>query len=128
MAGVATKAPTITTQLPAWYDAVETVNNVPFLFVAVDNAEHDQLRTIAQSLQNKQPGFYFVISSQGNKSMFLTTVSKEYTSQVNLKEFSSMLKDNHGLRGGGSPTSLQGGGGIFGADLKASIKTWLTKL
>lgn len=113
------------TELAQWEQQVTDVNGLPFLFLALENFAHDDIKEISRRLMQKKPGFYFVISSTNGKSVFLCSLGKQFANRVNLKEFSTMLKDEHGLRGGGSPTALQGGGGKFDAKLEASIVDWL---
>ena len=44
---------------------------------------------------------------------------------MSLKQFATWLKDNFGLRGGGSETNLQGGGAHIDPKLEAAIAQWL---
>ncbi len=115
----------LTAQLPAWKKEISDVNNVPFLFIKLDDAPHDMLRDIAQKLQSKKPGLYFLISGANGKSFFLTSLASQFSDTVNLKKFGAWLKDTHGLRGGGSATMLQGGGGKIDASLRDAIVQWL---
>lgn len=114
-------------QLPNWFNQVETIKKIPTHVLLLKDFEHDELKEIINALQQKQPGFYFVASESNAKSIFLTSLHTQLSDAINLKEFSSWLKDTHGLRGGGSKNSLQGGGGKFDANLKAEILNWLKK-
>lgn len=114
-------------QLPMWEQQVTKINNMPFLFIALKQFESEQLREIANTLAQKQPGFYFVVSSLDDRSLFLAHLSEQFATHVNLKKFAAWLKDEHGLRGGGVKNTIQGGGAKFDANLGDRIKEWLTK-
>ena len=99
--------------LPQWQKEIQKVKDVPFLFLHLKGAAHDELRDIASLLQSKSPGIYMLISSEDNRSMFFVSVADQFADRVNLKKFGSYLKDELGLRGGGARGTLQGGGGKF---------------
>jgi len=88
------------TQLPQWATQAETVNSMPALVLALKDYGADELKEIANSLQQKQPGFYFVISATDDKSNFVITLDPKFASSLDLKNFGSWLKDTLGLRGG----------------------------
>lgn len=108
-----------------WLEQVETHNEVPFLFVSIAHATHDELRTIAQMLQAKKPGLYLMLSPANDRTSFLVSLDPAHADAVNLKNFGAWLKDELGLRGGGSKGTLQGGGGKFDAKWKEAIIEWL---
>jgi len=112
--------------LPLWEQKIETVGTIPFLFLALEDYANDELREITSHLATKKPGFYFLISSTDSRSIFLASVSSKIETAVNLKNFGTWLKDEVGLRGGGSKNTLQGGGGKFDAKLGDKIRTWVT--
>lgn len=112
-------------QLPAWIAQVEMVNGIPALVLTLNDFAPDELKEISNTLQQKQPGFYFVISATDEKSNFIATLDPQFVSRLNLKNFAAWLKDGKGLRGGASQNSLQGGGGKFDANLKHDIMAWL---
>jgi alanyl-tRNA synthetase len=114
-------------QLPMWEKEIETIQNVPFLFVHTHDASQDELRTSAQLLQEKKDGFYFLISSADARTSFVASVGPKTADMINLKNLASWLQDTHALRGGGSKNSLQGGGGQFDPQLRDSIIEWLRK-
>ena len=115
----------LTSQIPAWLQSTETINNLPFLFVHLPHASAEELRTIATMLEQHKPGFYFVISSADNQSLFYAVISPQYTHAIDIKEFSLWLKNNHNLRGGGQKNSLQGNGEKYNPQLIDAIKKWL---
>jgi alanyl-tRNA synthetase len=114
-------------QLPTWIQQTELIKDVPFLCINIKNSSSEELRDISQSLAEKQPGFYFLISSIGDRSIFLGHLSSEFSDRLNLKNFGAWLKDEHALRGGGAKNTIQGGGGNFDAKIDESIKSWLNK-
>jgi hypothetical protein len=44
-----------------------------------------------------------------------------------MKEFAAWLKDNHGLRGGSTATTVIGGGSAYDSNLRAAIVEWIKK-
>jgi alanyl-tRNA synthetase len=115
------------TQLPTWEKEITSINSVPFLFLEMADASAEELRDIAQALNKKQPGFYFLISATGTTSTFFATVDDRHTSKINLQQLSTWLKDTYHLRGGVKNTILQGGGGIVDKGLQDALKKWLSK-
>lgn len=112
-------------QLPVWETKVTSVGKVPYLFLSLEDFSNEDLREVVSHLNSKKPGFYFFTSMTDDKGIFLSSLARELAANVNLKNFASWLKDTHGLRGGGSDTSLQGGGAKFDAKLGESIQDWL---
>ncbi len=115
-------------QLATWEQQVTEIKGIPFLFLVLDDASHEDMKEVSAHLMQKKPGLYFVISGNQETSSFLCSLDKQFADRVNLKEFSTILKDKHGLRGGGSPVSLQGGGGKFDTELKISLEKLLKSL
>ena len=113
--------------LPRWKEEITDVNGIPFLFLSFTDTAQDELRDIALRLQQQQPGFYFLISEADGRSTFLVNNADQFSDRLNLKDFGSWLKDEHGLRGGGPKNILQGGGGKIDAKLSDAIVGWLKK-
>ncbi len=112
-------------KLQEWLHETKKINGIPFLFVAVKNTGHDELKDIVHLLQEKQPGLYMLVSAIDDRSLFLVSIADQLSDKVNLQKFASFLKDTHGLRGGGSKNTLQGGGGKFDPQLKEAVLDWL---
>ena len=113
--------------LPRWKEETTNVNGIPFLFLSFTDTAQDELRDIALRLQQQQPGFYFLISETDSRSTFLVSNTDQFSDRLNLKDFGSWLKDEHGLRGGGPKNILQGGGGKIDAKLSEVVVGWLKK-
>lgn len=113
---------------PQWLSEIESINDIPFLFIHVDNYTHDELKEIATDLSSKKPGFYVLMSSVDDHTLFVGQLSGTLADRVNLKKFGAWLKENHHIRGGGSNLLIQGGGGKFDDKIKDCIKDWLRKL
>ncbi len=109
-----------------WLADTKKIKGIPFLFVAVKNSPHEELKDIAQLLQEKQPGLYMLVSAVDDRSLFLVSLAEQLSDTVNLQKFASFLKDKHGLRGGGSKTTLQGAGGKFDPQLQHAVIAWLS--
>ncbi len=119
------KTQLINAQLPLWQESMDYINSTPFLFVHMPNATQEELRTITTTLEKKQPGFYFAISSFDHQTLFYGLLSAEYATTIDIKAFSSWLKGKHNLRGGGVHNSIQGGGGEYNPQLQHDIKQWI---
>lgn len=120
------KKQNLSAQIPLWADSVTTHNNIPFLFLLLEEYGNDELKQIAQQLMDKKPGFYFIASTVGDRTIFVATVDKKHAHQVDLKAFGNWLK-SHQLRGGGSQTLIQGGGPAISESFGIEIASWLTK-
>lgn len=112
-------------QVPHWISQLQTIGAVPYLFLNIQNVTAEDLREIASYLTSKHPGLYFLSSATGEKVSFLCILTPTLTTTLDLKKFGSWLKDTHGLRGGASATSLQGGGSKIDAKLNDDIKNWI---
>lgn len=115
----------LSAQVPAWLAKVESVKGIPFLFISVDNATHEELKEVVQLLQQQKPGFYFAVGLLENRFSYLVHLASQFEKQINLKEFATWLQEKHGLKGGGSKNQLQGGGLKFDANLESSVKAWI---
>ena len=114
-------------QLPVWQKEVATVGSIPTLCLQLTGLGNDELRDIAAYLQTKQPGFYFLVSADGDRSSFICSLAPQFKDALNLKNFGAWLNEHHELRGGGNPASLQGGGGKIKPRLKDEILEWVKK-
>jgi len=114
----------VQSQIPTWIAAQEMVGSVPYLFLQIPQATAEDLREISQALIKAKPGFYFLISSTDEKSSFVATVSPDLGAKLNLKSLQTLLA-SLGLRGGGSPTLIQGGGPRFEASWPEKVKGWV---
>jgi len=111
-------------QLPELLNDLETINDIPFLYLEQHGSTINDLRELAQSLSQKKEGFYFAISTVDGKSNFVATIHPTLKKKVNLKSLAQFLKEKHNLRGGGSLTIIQGGGDEI-KNIKDEIKNWL---
>ena len=113
-------------QIPTWTKQIDTSAPVPFLYLKVSDFSNEDLKHMCQELEKQTPGFYFLVSTQGNSTRisFLAHLSKEFSSKVDFKAFATFLKDECGLRGGGSATMIQGGGTLK-ENLVKTIRKWL---
>lgn len=111
------KKENLKTQLVSWGQKIKTFNNVPFLSLLVENYTADELKDIATLLSEKQPGLYCLVSNNVDKSVFFVTLSKQFEQSVNFKLLTEKLQ-TFGLKGGGKPGTLQGGGPIVSGTLE----------
>jgi len=113
--------------LQSWYQQVELVNGIPFAFITIDHGTAQELRDIVHTLNQKQPGLYMVVGTVDSKSLFVATLDERHATTINMQKFAMWLKDQHGLKGGVSKNTIQGGGGNIDATLKQSIKDWIVR-
>lgn len=116
-------------QVSTWLQHVQDLSGLPYLFLQIDGYGADDMREISQTLQQKNPGFYFLLQSDEKKSMFLASLDKSLTDKVDFKEFKQFLQQACALRGGGNQTTLQGGGpklDVSACDKK--IKQWFQEV
>lgn len=113
-------------QIPQMLQGIEHINNIPFLYVYDRGLSAEDMRLLVNALEQKQPGFYFVVSHESSDApvIFYTAASSQFAQAIDMKQFGSWLA-GHGLRGGGVKNSIQGGGQKFDPQLGASIKQWL---
>jgi len=112
--------------ISVWQEQITEINGVPTLILTLENASHDEMKTITNTLMQKTPGFYFMTSNSNGKALFISTIAKEHAARINMKHFSQFIKDKHNLRGGGSLTTIQGGGPTaIDKELQDSIIAWV---
>lgn len=112
-------------QIPTWQAAIETVNNMPYLYIHLTDVAADELREIISSLQQKNPGFYVAVSGTESGSSFIASVAPTLVDRVDMKSFAAWLNDTAQLRGGGKKDIIQGGGPKVAKDLGDVIKKWI---
>ena len=100
----------IVQQIPKWLLALKNIKDIDYLFLSVSGYEIEELREIAQLLNNKKPGFYFLLQHDGNKSCFVAMIDKKLSEKIDMKKVQILLQESCGLRGGGNKTMLQGSG------------------
>lgn len=113
--------------VPQWLEKVTEVSGVPYLFLSVSGYDLDAMREIAQLLNQKRAGFYFLLQNDGNKSTFLAMLDKSLIAKVDMKELQKLLQEKCNLRGGGNQTALQGGGSVAADVCDAAVKQFLHK-
>lgn len=90
-----------------WLSKKESVKNLPFLFLEVEQEYSQDLRLIAQALAEKSSGLYFVTSKAEDKILYTAIISPDLSNKINFKELSNWLKDQ-GFKGGGKDNIIQG--------------------
>jgi alanyl-tRNA synthetase len=102
------------------------INNIPFLAIDLaDNSELDELREMALALVQLKEGCYCITSKQGQKFSFVAAISPSLKTAANLQDFAKLLQEKSGIRSGGTPAIIQGGGALTGVDIGSLIKQWL---
>ncbi|MFC1894411.1 alanine--tRNA ligase [Candidatus Dependentiae bacterium] len=118
-------------QIPTWQKQVSLTGKVPFIFLNLENIKSNQAKEIFENIQIKSPGFYFMICinpEKPNNINFFAHVSSKWQPQINLKEFSTFLKDKFEFRGGGSKQMIQGGGIKKEVNYKTEIENWVKQI
>lgn len=113
--------------MPSWLEQVQSVNEVPFLFLDLAGYTVDELKEVAQELNRKKPGLYFMVSSTPERMTFVCVLAQQYVDKINLKNLAIWLKEHHHMPGGGNQTLIQGAGQSDDKKLQDSIKNWITK-
>ena len=115
-------------QIPVWQKNVEIIGKIPFLFLELTDFDGGQLKEVSKEIEAKSPGFYFIINNNSKISdniSYFGYISKKWSPQINLKEFSKMLQEKFNFKGGGSATLIQGGGSKQTINIKQEIINWL---
>lgn len=114
-------------RIPALLESAQLINGVPFLYSNVGSGtSHEELRDIATQLAYKKAGIYFLVSEdENNRALFLAYIAAPIADRIKIDALSAWLKDEHGLRGGGSKLMIQGGAPSIDARLKDALASWL---
>lgn len=112
-------------QMPQWQSEIQKVQNMPYLYLHVQDVAADELRDIITSLQQKNPGFYVIVSGTDHTSTFIASVAPALVDRIDMKSFGAWLAQTTGLRGGGKKDMLQGGGPKVDKELGDAIKKWI---
>jgi len=116
-------------QIPEWQKEIVKINEIPFLFLEIEEQNNSELKDICLKLEEKQPGLFFLISStkkEPSKTNFFCYLSKTLISKLDLKKLATFLKTNLNLQGGGNQETLQGGGDK-NTKIKEELKNWILK-
>lgn len=116
-------------QIPEWIKKAETVGSVAVVIQSIPDATTLELRDIALLIIQQNPGLCFLMSKTTDKTIFYCGISQNAKDTIDLKNLSTVLKDQFGMRGGGEKLSIQGGGdaSIDQEKVKQAIIKWLAK-
>lgn len=120
------KQQSLNAQIPAWLSAMTAVQNIPFLYIKLENTPLEELRELASALAHKQSGLYALLSSNHERDNVIIALSQDLATKVNLKDLYAWLQQQHNFKGGGSATLFQGTGASLSTALEASITEWLS--
>ncbi len=119
----------IVSQMPSWLEKVQLIHNNAYLSLSLQGYNLEAMREIAQMLNQKKPGLYFLLQVDGNKATFLAMLDKHFASKIDMKQLQALLQDRCGLRGGGNQVMLQGAGAAIDiAVCDAVIKEFLNNV
>ncbi|MBT3827529.1 alanine--tRNA ligase [bacterium] len=110
----------VAAKLPVWLEKVELVNDVPMLVLTLKGYDASSVRDIATKLNRGKPGLYVVVNQDADRSQFVACKDASLDAKITTESFSKLLSE-HGLRGGGKGSTIQGGGELTG-DLDKAIK------
>ncbi|MFA6263235.1 MAG: alanine--tRNA ligase [Candidatus Babeliales bacterium] len=116
-------------QIVTWVQQIQTIGNVPYLYLELDDVASEDLRFIAQELERCTPGFYMLVSKDTatGRWSFVGYLAKSYEHTVSLKSVAQLLKDSCGWRGGGSSVLIQGGGDTPAQSVDVAVTELLRK-
>lgn len=117
----------LTAQIPLWESQIEDVNEIPFLYLHLNNYDGGELKDIIDALQERVPGFYVAISNTDDKSAFYASLAPKHQKRMDFNTFKKWMQDSAGLRGGGKPGTVQGGGPKIDKNLSDAIKAGMLK-
>ncbi|AXK60783.1 alanine--tRNA ligase [Candidatus Chromulinivorax destructor] len=111
--------------IPSWIEQTENMNGIAFGYLQLQGFA-ENIRDILTALQAKKPGLYFIVNDEQGSMTFVCSLAKEYVAQVTMKQLQALLQEQCGLKSGGSPVMIQGGGNVP-TSCKQFIKNWLIK-
>ena len=112
-------------QIPIWEKQIVEIGKVPFLFLSLQETNHNELKEIATKLASKKPGFYFFASTMNNRPIFYALASEKLERPLDMKKFATWLKDEFELRSGGKNNQVQGGGAQLPTTLEHDLQKWI---
>ena len=118
------KSAAIKGEVPSLLEKITLVGKIPFLYVSMPELSNEEMKDLATLLQQKKPGFYFLLTGDAHRSSLYAALSPEYETHFSLKDLSAWLEQK-GLRCGGKGLTLQGGGPLVGLDFEDSLKKWV---
>lgn len=113
-------------QISNWTANLETIKDIPFGYIALEETPADELKDIAQELLKAKPAFYMLVAKGAIRNSFALALSPQFESKVNFKNLTLYLKEL-GLQGGGSGNIILGGAQKINSNLADIIKNWLVK-
>jgi alanyl-tRNA synthetase len=119
---------TLMASLNTLVEKIDRSTAIPHLLITMPDLDSEGMRTIAQRLEQEVPGFYFIASNDAakNKSQFLAWTSSEHQAVLKHADVMQFLKAQ-GLRGGGKPGVVQGGGSLISDAMIDEITHWITR-
>ena len=121
------KKQSLVAQIPLWINQIEEINEIPFLALSVNGYTVQELKDITTTLMKQKAGFYFLLSGNESRSIFVATVDSTLQKKIRLDLLKRWLDENFALSGGGNDTLLQGGGTAVSKSLIPSLKEWIKK-
>ncbi len=107
-------------------DSIKHANNHGYAAILLEGVDGNMLRELGSQLQDKVPGAYVLLSVDGKKTAFFATVHTTSQSVINHAELQELLQ-SHGLRGGGKPGQIQGGGAMVTKQVADNIESWIAQ-
>lgn len=112
-------------QIPELRQQVRMCGTVPALVALIPELGPDDLREIAQTLLSYKAGLYCIGTQSDAGASFVLRIAPEYVNAINSKKLGAWLKERHGLRSGGRPGELQGGGAKFEGNFENDLYQWI---
>jgi len=112
--------------LPTWLEKVDTVNTIPFGFITLTHASAEELRDNAQNLIQAKPGVYVIISQNEDRTLCIARIADEFATKLSIKNLAALLAE-HGIKGGASGNTLQGGATVITGNLPQACMKWIAQ-
>lgn len=125
----ALKKELLSSQLSSFTHHIKKESSIPYALIIQENLSYDELRTIAISMQNNTPGIYGVMSKEeDNKVRFILSTHSTHQETIPHTTLTSFIS-HYGLRGGGKPGLIQGGGvNVNISELEKGLKELIISL
>ncbi|MGA9530362.1 MAG: alanine--tRNA ligase [Candidatus Babeliales bacterium] len=113
-----------------WKKDIRLIHDIPFLALKIDDKDYEEINTMIDKLQTVQPGVYFILNHLTSKERctFVVSIHPSFTQQVDVASLKTYLTTHYHLKGGGSATSIKGGGpAVHHQHLFQEVIHWLEK-
>lgn len=121
------KKKVLVASLPEWLEKVETINQLSFLSIELQNASADEMKMILQECEKKYTGLLAITNQVGERLSYLLSLRPSVHSHCSLVELHQAIQKELGVKGGGSAALVQGSGVLEAKLLIDAVKRLIAK-